>query len=56
MCEKVREMLAQYRKSGLAKDGEYGVANLAFKGLRNSNKIRLLIGTIRHLKDRELSI
>jgi len=56
MCEKVKDMLSQYRKKGLATDGEYGIANLTFKGLRNSNKIKLLMGTIRYLGDKELSL
>jgi hypothetical protein len=56
MLNHVKDMLARYRKEGLAKEGEFGIANLTFKSLRNSNKIRLLMASIRHLEDKELSL
>jgi hypothetical protein len=56
VCKKVRELLTTFRKSGLAKYGEYGVPNLVFKSLRNDGKIELLMNTITDLSDAELSI
>jgi hypothetical protein len=56
MMNHVKDMLARYRKEGLAKEGEFGIANLTFKALRNSNKIKLLMGTIHHLGDDDLSL
>jgi hypothetical protein len=56
VCKRVRETLASFRKSGLAKYGEYGIPNLVFKSLRNDGKIELLMNTITDLSDAELSI
>lgn len=56
MLQHVRDMISTFRKDGLAKDGEFGVANLTFKGLRNSGKIKTLMATLRHLEDKNLSI
>jgi hypothetical protein len=55
-CRKVRERLRQFRKLSLAKSGEYGAGNLAFKALRNSDYIDKLMSATRHYKDRKLSI
>ena len=56
MLTHVRDMLSRYRKDGLAKNGELGTENLAFKSLRNGGKIKLLMGMIRHLEDKEMSV
>ena len=56
MLNHVKEMLARYRQEGLEKDGEFGIANLTFKALRNGNKIKLLMRSIHQLGDDELSI
>jgi hypothetical protein len=56
MMNHVKDMISRYRKEGLAKEGEFGVANLTFKALRNNNKIRLLMSAIRQIGDDELSI
>jgi hypothetical protein len=55
-CKKVRELLTTFRKSGLARYGEFGVPNLVFKSLRNDGKIELLMNTITDLSDAKLSI
>ena len=55
-CKLVRERLAIFRRKHLAKDGEFGSGNLAFKALRNSNYIGRLMDKIRELKDQQLSL
>lgn len=54
--EMVKDLLWAYRKAGLAREGEFGTANLVFKFLRNSGASMHLLDTIRHLKDKNLSI
>ena len=52
----VKDLLSQYRKTGLSKSGEYGVPNLVFKSLRNDGMISALMEKIGDLKDRRLSL
>jgi hypothetical protein len=54
--EMVKDLLWAYRKQGLAREGEFGTANLVFKFLRNSGASTRLLDVIRHLKDKNLSI
>jgi len=56
VCRKVREMLADYRKAGLAAGGEFSIQNLTYKSLRNSGKLGDLMDTIGDLFDKKLSI
>jgi len=56
MIGHVRDMVSRYRKDGLAKEGEFGVANLTFKSLRNSGKIQHLMAALRNSEDKELSL
>jgi len=48
--------IRQYRKQGLGQSGEFGLANLAYKTLRNRGLIELLQQSIIKSRDRELSI
>lgn len=52
MWENIRRM----RRSGLAKEGEFGVENLAFKMLRNQGWLSKLKSHMQNLKSKELSI
>ena len=52
----VKNSLAVFRKRSLARDGEFGSGNLAFKALRNSDYISRLMTAINDKKDRQLSL
>jgi hypothetical protein len=52
----VKDMLWQYRKKGLAVEGEMGVPNLVFKTLRNSGVTEMLLRAVSHLRDEDLSL
>ena len=52
----LKSQIWQYRKMGLAKDGEYGTANLVFKTLRNSGILKTLLDKIKDLENKDLSI
>lgn len=52
VIHKIQEM----RKAGLAREGEFGPENLAFKMLRNKGDIKRIIDARRELKDKELSL
>ena len=52
----VKDMLWQYRKAGLAKEGEMGAPNLVFKTLRNSGVTEMLLRSVSHLRDQALSL
>lgn len=54
--EMVKNLLWAYRKAGLAKQGEFGTANLVFKFLRNIGASTRLLDAVRHLKDQSLSL
>ena len=55
-CSTVKDYLGVFRRTNLAKDGEFGAGNLAFKALRNSGYIGRLMDKIGDLKDRQLSL
>lgn len=53
----VLKLLRKYRKMGLATaDGEYSIANLVYKSLRNSQSVQALQTLIDRLYDQQLSI
>jgi hypothetical protein len=52
----VKDLLGQYRRTGLDRSGEYGVPNLVFKSLRNDGMISKLMEKVGELKDRQLSL
>ena len=49
-------MIRKYRKIGLKTSGEYGVANLVYKSLRNANKVQKLSQFVDSADDQELTI
>lgn len=50
-------LLRTYRKKGLrTQDGEFSVANLVYKSLRNDHTVEGLMTLINHLHDRQLSL
>ncbi len=51
-----KDDLQTYRKSALARNGEFSTENLAYKSLRNMGVISELMTAIRVLKDQNLSI
>jgi len=55
-ARKVMSVLKDYRRKGLARSGEYGVANLVFKSLRNSGLVDQLRQQITDLEDSQLSL
>jgi hypothetical protein len=55
-AKKLLKMIRKYRKIGLKRTGEYGVANLVYKSLRNSNKIQQLSQFIDLSDDQALTI
>ena len=54
--ERIRTKIRNMRKSGLAKAGEFGVENLAFKILRNEGYLDKLHKAYIALQDQELSL
>jgi len=52
----IKKTLKAYRQAGLSKDGEFGVANLTFKSLRNSGIIQELLDKIKELESEQLSL
>lgn len=52
----VKKFIWQYRTQGLAKDGEFGVANLTFKNLRNKGILVNLITSLKRLQDKSLGL
>lgn len=54
--EQVKKFIWSYRQQGLAKDGEYGVANLTFKNLRNKGILADLITAFKRLQDQSLGL
>jgi predicted nucleotidyltransferase len=52
----IKNSLAVFRKKSLARDGEFGSGNLAFKALRNSDYISRLMTAINDKKDQLLSL
>lgn len=56
LLHKLKDNLGLYRRAGLAKQGEYGTANLVFKTLRNSGHIDQLRSAIKDLESKNLSL
>lgn len=54
--EELTHLLMNYRKLSLAKDGEFGVGNLAFKSLRNAGTLEQLHTALNKIKDSNLSL
>lgn len=52
----IKKQIWQFRQNGLAKDGEFGTANLVFKTLRNSGILKNLLLKIKDLENKNLSI
>lgn len=52
----VKNSLAIFRRRSLAKEGEFGPGNLAFKALRNSEYISRLMTAYNDARDQELSL
>jgi hypothetical protein len=50
VLEKIKTMLSMFRRKSLARDGEFGTGNLAFKALRNSGHIADLINAVEDLE------
>jgi len=55
-AKKLLKMIRKYRKIGLKTSGEYGVANLVYKSLRNANKVQKLSQFVDSADDQELTI
>jgi hypothetical protein len=56
VMQTVKKSLAVFRRKNLAKDGEFGSGNLAFKALRNSDYISRLMTAVNDKKDQLLSL
>lgn len=56
ILEKIQKLLKKYRVLGLKKTGEFGVANLVYKTLRNSKKLEKLSDRIDREHDQSLSL
>jgi len=54
--KKTKIFLWHYRKQGLAKEGEFGTANLVFKSLRNLGLLDKLRNRIKELENKSLSL
>lgn len=56
ILEKTQKLLKKYRVLGLKKTGEFGVANLVYKTLRNSKILEKLSDQIERAQDHALSL
>ena len=56
LINKIKERLKNFRQSGLDKDGEYSLENLAFKNLRNTGYLEKLSKLKNTLIDKTLSL
>jgi hypothetical protein len=56
VIDSVKKSLAIFRRKSLAKEGEFGPGNLAFKALRNSDYIARLMTAYNDAKDQQLSL
>lgn len=52
----LKDQIWKFRQTGLAKEGEFGTANLVFKTLRNSGLLKQLLSKIKDLENKDLSI
>ena len=56
-CRKAVQLLRTYRRRGLnSPEGEFSIANLVYKSLRNDNVIRGITHLIDRLHDQDLNI
>jgi len=55
-AKSLQKAIWQTRQTGLSKHGEFGVANLAFKSLRNSGQLAKLLDHIRKLESKSLGL
>ena len=55
-AKKLLDLLRKYRKLGLKQTGEYGVANLVYKTLRNAKVLEKLSDFLEQAHDQDLSI
>jgi hypothetical protein len=55
-AKKLLDLLRKYRKLGLKQTGEYGVANLVYKTLRNAKVVEKLVNFLDQAHDQDLSI
>jgi hypothetical protein len=55
-AKKLLDLLRKYRKLGLKQTGEYGVANLVYKTLRNAKVVEKLVNYLDQTHDQDLSI
>lgn len=55
-AKKTLDLLRNYRKLGLKTSGEYGVANLVYKTLRNNKTLEKLVSFIDQTHEKQLSI
>jgi hypothetical protein len=55
-AKKLLDLLRKYRKLGLKQTGEYGVANLVYKTLRNEKVLEKLSNFLEQARDQDLSI
>jgi hypothetical protein len=51
VLNKIKTMLSLFRRKSLARDGEFGTGNLAFKALRNSGHIADLLTAVETLEN-----
>ena len=56
LIDKIRERIKNFRQTGLDKDGEYSIENLAFKNLRNTGYLKKLSDLKNQLIDKSLSL
>jgi len=55
-CRNAVKLLRTYRKLGLAQGGEFSVANLVYKSLRNDDTVKGITVLIDRLHDQQLSL
>lgn len=55
-CRNVLKLLREYRKKGLKAQGEYSVANLVYKSLRNDQTVEGLVTLVNKLHSQQLSL
>lgn len=56
LLHEIKGMLSQYRKIGLAQEGELSRANIVFKTLRNNGVIAQLMKSLVQLRDQDLTV
>lgn len=56
LLDQMKDLIWNYRKQGLQKQGEFGVANLVFKSLRNSGILDQLRSKIKDLESQKFGL